>query len=132
MTRNENTSMLSEQDLEDHVWMAHPRIIVLRGVPDSMSEAIDQLFGRARELAAGIKEPILIASLADAGLPDAAARVRIQQNIQDIGFTEIGVVFQDNVIVRVATRFILASMRFDHARVFMTVDDAVAFFSQDA
>lgn len=131
MTHVESGPLLSEHELTRYVRLVDSRIIVLRGVKDSTSGAVDQLFARAAKLAAGIEEPILIASLADAGLPGAAARVRIQHNIEEIGFSEIGLVFQDNTLVRVATRFILASMRFNNAHVFSTLENALAFFRQD-
>ena len=127
---NQNTPLTSE-DVHARVYLFLPGVVVLHGVPHSTPSAIDQLFAHAAELIGDHPAPFLIASLAEAGVPNAAARVRIKENIDRIGFTEIALVFENNTLVRVATRFILASLRVSNAQVFSTLEEACAAFAAD-
>ena len=127
---NQNTPLKSE-DVHARVYLLVPGVVVVHGVPDSTPSAIDQLFAYAAVLIEDHPAPSLIASLAEAGVPNAAARIRIKENIEHIGFTEIGLVFENNTLVRVATRFILASLRISNAQVFSTLEEACAAFTAD-
>lgn len=127
---NQDTPLKIEE-VHARVYLVAPGVVVLHGVPDSTPSAIDQLFEYASVLIGDYPAPSLIASLAEAGVPNAAARFRIKENIHNIGFIRIALVFENNTLVRVATRFILASLRGSNAQVFSTLEEACAAFSAD-
>ena len=113
----------------EYVYLVAPGVVVMKGVPESTPEAIDALFEVAASKVAGVDAPVLIAHLDEAGVPHAAARDRIKTHIDETGYASIGLVFQDNLMVRIATKFIIASLRVDNATVFDSLPEAIEFFT---
>ena len=116
-------------DESQQVYLVAPDVVVMKGVPDSTPEAIDALFDIAASKVKGVQNPTLIAHLDEAGVPNAAARDRIRTHIDNTGYGSIGLVFQDNLLVRIATRFIVASLRVDNATIFDSLPEAIEFYT---
>lgn len=120
-----SSSALPAEELDARVWTDAPGIIVMRGVPSSTADAVAALFARAEHLAQDVPTPILVVDLSEAGVPDAATRALIRRRIEEIGFHHVSLTFQDNTLLQIVARFILASVALTKFSVHSTVEEAI-------
>lgn len=121
---------LSEDKVATRVWVAAGGVVVLREIPRPTLTTMDQLFARGEQLLARSHTRRMVADLTEAGVPDAAMRAHVRVWLERLDCAHLGVVFSESALLRVAARFILASLRRPNITIFATVDEAIAELSR--
>lgn len=122
---------LPEDELVERVRVVTGGVVLLRQVPDLEHAALDQLFSRAERLLAPLRPRKMVFDLTEAGVPDAATRLHIREWLERLDCADMGFVFGTSALLRVAARFVLASLRRPNVRVFARVDEAIEELSRD-
>ena len=89
-------------------------------------QTTEQLFARIAVYLEGSPKKILIVDLQESQIPNAEIRAHIRQHIKALGLERFCVVVGENMLIKIAARFVVGSLGFKNTEAYGNVREAIA------